>query len=298
MKRIGVIGLGKMGLPMAKNLLQSGFEVHGIDVNREAERALAEEGGQIGSTIPELVQKVDAILTSLPTPGVVKDVYLGTDGLLAHTPKRVVLVDTSTVSPSLNVDIGTQAKEKGLKYVGAPVSGGVIGAVNRTLTFMVGGPRAVLDDVHDIVNVLGANIFHVGENEGSGTVVKLMNNLFIGFYTSAVAEVLTLAKECGIAHEQLFDILNVSYGQSRIYERNYKEYIAAGDYTPGFTISLLLKDLDLAMELADAHGLNLPVSKMLAAVYEQAEQEGYGANDMAYLYEIVKAQAGARVAGS
>lgn len=288
MKRIGVIGLGKMGLPMSKNLLKSGFEVFGLDIDPKAEQLLAEEGGAVGWSVPELVRKADIILTSLPTPEVVRHVYVGKDGLLAHADQNVLLIDTSTVSPVLNIEIGTLAKKRGLGYLGAPVSGGVIGAVNRTLTFMVGGPQELFNKANEVIGVLGANIFHVGEREDSGTMVKLMNNLFIGFYTAAVAEVLTLAKKCRLDHDSLFDILNVSYGQSRIYERNYKEYIANNDYTPGFTINLLLKDLKLVMDLIDKHTLYLPVSRLLETVYEQASKKGYGDYDMAFLYEVVQ----------
>ncbi len=121
------------------------------------------------------------------------------------------------------------------------MSGGVIGAENRTLTFMVGGSKEVYEKTESIMGVLGANIFHVSEQIDSGTTVKLINNLLIGFYTAGVSEALTLAKKNNMDLDKMFDILNVSYGQSRIYERNYKSFIAPENYEPGFTVNLLKK---------------------------------------------------------
>ncbi|EJL43767.1 NAD(P)-dependent oxidoreductase [Brevibacillus agri] len=284
---IGIIGLGNMGMPMATNLVQAGYEVYGFDVNAKAELEFAAVGGKTGLTVEEVVQKTDVILTSLPSPDIVESVFTGLDGILEHARAGQTVVDTSTVTPQLNERLARASQAKGIGYLAAPVSGGVVGAKNRTLTIMVGGPKELYDSVYPVFMALGQNIFHVGERVDSGTAVKLINNLLIGFYTSAVSEGVALAKQMGLDLDLLFDILNVSYGQSRIYERNYKSFIAPNDFAPHFSLNLLLKDLRIAQEMAQQSGLSLPITAELLAIYEQSQEAGFGEQDMAALYAYI-----------
>lgn len=284
---IGIIGLGNMGMPMATNLVQAGYEVYGFDVNAKAELEFAAVGGKTGLTVAEVVQKTDVILTSLPSPDIVESVFTGLDGILEHARAGQTVVDTSTVTPQLNERLARASQAKGIGYLAAPISGGVVGAKNRTLTIMVGGPKELYDSVYPVFMALGQNIFHVGERVDSGTAVKLINNLLIGFYTSAVSEGVALAKQMGLDLDLLFDILNVSYGQSRIYERNYKSFIAPNDFAPHFSLNLLLKDLRIAQEMAQQSGLSLPITAELLAIYEQSQEAGFGEQDMAALYAYI-----------
>ncbi len=287
-EKIGFIGLGNMGLPMAQSLLSEGNEVYGVDLNKDAEAALLRSGGVIGLSINNIIKQVNFIFTSLPSMKAVEEIYLGEEGLITKGREGIVLIDTSTVAPSLNQKLAEEAKKKSIHFLAAPVSGGVIGAENRTLTIMVGGPKQAFEQSQPLLNILGENIFHVNERIESGTAVKLINNLLIGFYTAGVSEALNLAEKSNINLAQLFEMLNVSYGQSRIYERNYKSFIANEDYRPGFTLQLLNKDLGFALDLAKEHELQLPVSELLLNIYKNAENEGYGSQDMAVLYEKVK----------
>ncbi|NKQ21088.1 NAD(P)-dependent oxidoreductase [Brevibacillus laterosporus] len=291
MKKIGFIGLGNMGLPMAKNLVESNFQVYGLDLNKAAEASLKQAGGFVDVDIPSLTAMCEVIFTSLPSPQVVEDIYLGKEGLIEHSHPSMIFIDTSTVSPDVNVKILQAATDKGVKFLAAPVSGGVIGAINRTLTFMIGGSKEVYEQVLPIMNVLGSNIFHVSDQIDSGTNTKIINNLLIGFYTAGVSEALTLARKNKMNLDTLFHILHVSYGQSRIYERNYKSFIALDDYNPGFALKLLRKDLGLALDLAENSELDLPISKALFKLYEEAEKEGWGEMDMSVLYKKVNEQA-------
>lgn len=286
MKRLGIIGLGNMGLPMAKNLVED-YIVYGSDINESALKTFESFGGKPVHSNQELIEQCDIILTSLPAESIVESIYLGKDGLFTYT-SDVTFIDTSTVSPELNKKLSHLAKKSKLKFIAAPVSGGVIGAENRTLTFMVGGERKIFEEVSSLFNLLGENVFHVGEQIDSGTTVKLINNLLIGFYTAGVAEALHIARKQKIDLDLLFDMLNVSYGQSRIYDRNYNSFIKHGDYEPGFALSLLLKDMNFAIDLARELELDLPMSRELLSLYERADQEGYGPKDMAVLFERVK----------
>jgi 3-hydroxyisobutyrate dehydrogenase-like beta-hydroxyacid dehydrogenase len=291
MKKIGFIGLGNMGMPMSKGLLKEGkYSVAGYDLNESAAALFHKAGGEVCQSIRELANKSELIFTSLPSARAVEEVYLGQGGLIENSHSRIILTDTSTVAPELNKKIAAAAKKKGIDFVAVPVSGGVIGAENQTLTVMAGGSRQVYERILPVLNVLGGNIFHVSEQIDSGTTVKLINNLLIGFYTAGVSEALQLAHKKNIDLDDLFSMLNVSYGQSRIYERNYKTFIANGRYNPGFALKLLRKDLGFAVELADQQGLDLPISNALLEMYEQVENEGFGDKDMAVLYEKIKEQ--------
>ncbi|KAA0561715.1 NAD(P)-dependent oxidoreductase [Bacillus sp. CH30_1T] len=287
MKKIGFIGLGNMGLPMSQNLLLSNFTVYGMDLNKEAELSFLKSGGTVGVSLDEMVERCDVILTSLPSTNAVEEIFLGEKGLVNISGPSVMLIDTSTVAPELNSRIEEAAKKKDVEFLAAPVSGGVVGAVNRTLTFMVGGVRSAFDKALPVFNAMGENIFHVSEKIDSGTNTKLINNLLIGFYTAGVSEALHLAKNSDLDLEKLFEMLNVSYGQSRIYERNYKSFIADDTYEPGFSLKLLRKDLGFALGLAEKNNVELPVSKILFDLYEEAEKNGCGEKDMSILYKKI-----------
>lgn len=289
MKKIGFIGLGNMGYPMVENLLADDFEVHVFDINKETLKRIEALNAKVVENPEELIDNVDVVFTSLPAEKIVESVYLSETGLLEFKANtKTIMVDTSTVSPTLNTKLKDAAEKNNIDFLAAPVSGGVIGAEQRTLTFMVGGKKAVFDKVEDVLNHLGANIFHVGESIESGTTVKLINNLLIGFYTAGVAEALHIANKQGIDLDVLYEMLNVSYGQSRIYDRNYNTFIKNNNYEPGFSLDLLIKDLNFAVDLAEELKLDLPISRDLLSLYKEASEEGYGQQDMAVLYERVK----------
>ncbi|SFC67067.1 NAD(P)-dependent oxidoreductase [Bacillus sp. UNCCL81] len=290
MKNIGFIGLGNMGLPMSQNLVLSNFTVYGTDLNKKAEMSFHQAGGIIGVSIQKMVELCDVILTSLPSSNAVEEVFLGEKGLIKLAKSGIVLIDTSTVAPELNFQIEAAARKKGIEFLAAPVSGGVIGAINRTLTFMVGGSKSTFDKVLPVLSTMGGNIFHVNERVDSGTNTKLINNLLIGFYTAGVSEALHLAKNSNLDLDKLFEMLNVSYGQSRIYERNYKSFIADENYEPGFSLKLLRKDLGFALDLAEKNNVELPMSKILFNLYVEADESGLGEKDMAVLYKKISEQ--------
>ncbi|GGA20193.1 NAD(P)-dependent oxidoreductase [Psychrobacillus lasiicapitis] len=284
METIGFIGLGNMGLPMTTNLIKAGYTVYGMDVKEEILQKFTEIGGKVAKTNAELAAQTKVIMTSLPTPQVVEAIYTNPGGLIETAAPGTLLIDFSTVDPKLNDDIAALANKNGLHYLGAPVSGGVIGAVQATLTIMVGGTKENYEKALPLLNVLGKNIFLLGDSPSVGTRIKLLNNLMIGFYTKGVAEMLVLAESVGLSLDKVYEILNVSYGQSKIYTRNYAEYMKNEDYQPGFSIDLLLKDMRLAQQMAVQGEVNLPVTNQLIEEYEQMSQDGFGHLDISAAY--------------
>jgi len=287
-EKLGFIGLGNMGLPMSINLLHAGYEVYGFDTNTKAMEQFIAEGGIGLSTTKELAQHSNVIMTSLPTPQVVEHVFTSEEGILQNAQQGSLLIDFSTVNPELNDELHKKAQSFDLRYLGAPVSGGVIGAINATLTIMVGGEEKDYQSGEKIFGIVGKNIYHLGTSPSIGTRIKLLNNLMIGFYTQAVAETIVLGEKMGISANTLYEVLSNSYGQSRIYERNYLEYMKNENYEPGFSTNLLLKDLRLAKNMADEAGVPLRIGEQLVHLYNDIAAEGYGENDMSAAYLSLK----------
>lgn len=212
MKKIGFIGLGNMGFLMLKNLVKLGYIVYGVDLNKEVEVFFEKEGGIIGLLILKLVEICDVVFISLFLFCVVEVVYFGVEGLFENGYLNVVFIDISMVLLQLNKQLEEVVKEKKVDFLVVFVSGGVIGVENCILMFMVGGLKDVYEKMEFIMGVLGVNIFYVSEQIDSGIIVKLINNLLIGFYIVGVSEVLILVKKNNMDLDKMFDILNVSYG--------------------------------------------------------------------------------------
>ncbi|MBP2076255.1 NAD(P)-dependent oxidoreductase [Oceanobacillus polygoni] len=283
-KKVGFIGLGNMGFPMANNLLRAGYTVYGVDVNKENEKRFAEIGGIVGFTTATLANEVTIIFTSLPTPKVVEDVYLGIEGLVENGKSNLTIIDLSTISPELNKKVAKAALEKGIQYLGSPVSGSVSGAEAATLSVMVGGDKKTYSFALPYLKTIGKNIFHVGEDHGLGTIVKLINNLMAGIHTQAVAEALSIADAAGLDHDTVYRIVNVSTGQSGIFTRNYKNFIAQDEYYEGaFTTALLLKDLKLANYVSNSFEGKLPLGEGLVN-YLESNIEDYADKDISSAY--------------
>lgn len=287
-QKVGFIGLGNMGFPMVKNLMESGYKVCGFDVDKQKEQELEEMGGEVGYTYTSLAKEVDVILSSLPTPEIVKSVYLGEEGLVASSAYNTLLVDLSTISPELDREIGKTAKENQVQYLGAPVSGSVSGAEAASLSIMVGGEKAAYNHALPYLEALGHNIFHVGEDYGQGTNVKLINNLLAGIHTQAASEALSIADAVGLDHQIVCNIIEKSTGQSAMLTRNYQNFISRDEYYEGsFTNALLLKDVKLANEVSTSYDNELTLGKKLSE-YLDSNIQDYENMDMSSTYLMMK----------
>ncbi|MFC0331551.1 NAD(P)-binding domain-containing protein [Paenibacillus sepulcri] len=281
--KIGFVGLGTMGLPMAVNLLKAGFEVYGKNRSSGREQQFASQGGRTGLSLAELAAQMDVIITCLPLPSDVEEVYSGDSGLIQHAREGLVLIDCSTVSPELNRKLYAQSEAAGVEFLDAPVSGGETGAIAGTLSVMVGGQEETYNRVHSLFEAVGSRISYVGAS-GSGSTVKLINQLMVGIHSQAVSEAYALGCKAGLDPDLLFDILNHSFAQSRIMERHYTQFIAKSSFQPGFALKLLAKDMNLAADMGELSGVQLNAGKRVQAIINQAVGDGFGSLDMAALY--------------
>lgn len=280
MAKIGFIGLGHMGSPMCANLLKKGHDVTAFDLDEQAVKHAVSQGAKPAAQLTDVLIDTDIILTMLPEGRHSRAVYLGEAGLLAHTQKPYLIADCSTIDVPTAREIAKAAEEKGHHMVDAPVSGGVTGAEQATLTFMVGGKEENFAQIKPILADMGKNIFHAG-GSGTGQAAKICNNMMLAIQMIGTAEGFKLADHFGLSHEKLYEITSVSSAQCW----SLTSYCPVPgpvptapsnrDYAPGFTADMMLKDLKLAMEGADKDG----IGHKALEIYERFCDAGKGQKD-------------------
>ena len=293
MAKIGFIGLGNMGLPMARNLLKAGHAVQGFDVSKAQADALAASGGQAAAGVKAAASGVEVVITMLPAGKQVREVYLGPDGVLAAAGSDALLIDSSTIDVETARVVAAAAQAKGIAMLDAPVSGGVGGAQAGTLTFMVGGDAAAFARAKPILEQMGKTIVHAG-GAGNGQAAKICNNMILGVSMIAVSEAFVLAEKLGLDAQKLFDISSKSSGQCW----SMTSYCpvpgpvpaspANRDYKAGFTAAMMLKDLQLAQDAAAAAGAKTPLGADAARLYSQYVASGEGPRDFSGVISFIR----------
>jgi 3-hydroxyisobutyrate dehydrogenase len=267
---VGFIGLGLMGKPMAHNVLKAGFPLTVHNRSQAAVDELVAAGARRAGSPREVAAVVDLVCTCLPGPADVEQVYLGENGVLAGARSGTILVDLSTIDPATHQKIATRATAQGLGYLDAPVSGGTGGARDGTLTIMVGGEAATLEQATPVLGAMGQRIYHLGPT-GAGAVVKLVNQLMNATATLGVLEGLVLGTKFGLDPAMIYEVVSNSSGASRAL--GSAPAIFKGDFAPGFMIDLMHKDVSLGVEL----GKQLKVRTLAAGLAQQVLQEAQAA---------------------
>ena len=290
---IGFIGLGNMGLPMAINLLKAGHHVTGFDLAQSQLDAFAQAGGKIAASANAAAKDVDVLITMLPASKHVEGLYLGDAGLLANANPKTILIDCSTISPKVAQSVASAAKTKGFSMVDAPVSGGTAGAQAGTLTFMVGGETSVVECIRPILEKMGKNIFHAG-GSGAGQTVKVCNNMLLGIQMLGTCEALHLGIANGLDPKVLSDIMSKSSGRNWALELYnpcpgvMESVPSSKGYAGGFGVDLMLKDMGLATENAEALDASVPLGKLAQQLYEAHSQAGNGQLDFSSVFNLKK----------
>lgn len=285
MAQVAVIGLGLMGGAMAARLVERGHPVTGFDLDPVARQRAADSGVDLAPSIAAAVSTADVVLTSLPTGSVVRDVWLGPDGLLASARPGTVAVDLSTIDPASMRAVGEAASAAGLRPVDCPVSGGPGESRAGTLALIVGGEdddvaaaRPVLDDLGTIARTGGL---------GTAKVVKLVNNMMTMGNVLVAAEAFAMGVAAGVDPQRLYEVLSLSGGRSHHFTKRFPKALA-GDFDPGFTMAFGEKDLSLALELARSLRLPTPAAATAREQYAVAVAEGLGDRDIVALLELYR----------
>jgi 2-hydroxy-3-oxopropionate reductase len=278
------IGIGTMGREMAVNLAKAGHRVAAFDVRREAAGALAPFGIQAATSIASASQGADAVITMLPDTPDVETVVYGDGGVLANPPQGRLVIDMSTIAPGavrrMHCDLG----KVGVAFIDAPVSGGPLGAKNRTLSIMAGGDGAAFEKARPYLAAMGSTITHVGES-GAGQTVKLCNQLICGINIQAICEALALGRAAGIDLAQLRSVLMGGSAASWMLDK-LGEQMIEGDPAPGFRIDLMLKDLRLVAQQAQETNVPLPATAFVTTQYLEARAHGEGGNGNHALFRV------------
>lgn len=278
---IGCVGLGAMGLPIARRLVAAGYPLAVSNRSQASVQQLVALGAEALPDAAAIGAVCDVVLTALPTPAVVREVYLGERGLLAGVREGATLIDLSTVSPELSREIERAARERGVAFLDAPISGGPEGAVNGTLTIMCGGDAAAFERARPIFEVFGKQIYHAGPS-GAGCTIKLVNQLLVSIHAVATAEALALARQAGADPNLTFEVVRNAWGSSRIFERSFPLMLAEND-DGGANISIVLKDITVILDLAREIGLPLGLGSAASEALTTAHDRGLGARDIAAL---------------
>ena len=284
MKKIGFIGIGLMGLPMAKNLLKAGYELKAFNRTESKAEPLREFGGKISKSIKEVVSDNDVVITMLTDDSSV-DAVMNSREFLDNLKVDATVIDMSSVKPTTAISHGNNLKSKKINYLDSPVSGGTIGAEEASLAIMVGGEQKIFDDVSDVLKAMG-NPTLVGPLS-SGQVSKLANQIIVGLTIGAVAEAVTLCEKAGANPNKMIKALSGGWADSKILQTHGKRMIEK-DFTPKGRTSVHLKDMNNILECANSYNTHLPISNLVKEMYKSLVKNGHGETDHSSLYKEIE----------
>lgn len=287
---VGFIGLGIMGRPMARNLLKAGYPLVVHNRSRPAVDELVAAGAEAAGSPREVAARAQVVITMLPNSPDVERVALGPEGIIHGAPPGLIYVDMSTISPLVSQKVGAALAARGVRMLDAPVSGGEQGAVAGTLSIMVGGERAVFDEVRPLFEALGRTITYLGPL-GAGGFTKLANQIIVAVNLTALAEALTLARKAGLDRELTLKALAGGLAGSRCLEQKTPNYLQSS-YRPGFKVDLHYKDLGLIMEAARALGVPLPTTAVVQELFQALRVKGRGGLDHSAIITLLEDLAG------
>jgi 3-hydroxyisobutyrate dehydrogenase len=292
MAAIGFIGLGNMGLPMARNLLRAGHEVVGFDLAAAALDAAISAGATAAGSATEATSGAQVVITMLPEGRHVREVYLGEDGVISRADPEALLIDCSTIDVESARVVNRAAMARGLEVLDAPVSGGVAGAENAALTFMVGGSEAGVARARPILELMGKAVVHTGPS-GNGQAAKICNNMLLAISMIGVCEAFVLADRLGLPADRLFEVSSRSSGQCWSLT-NYcpvpglvQNSPANRDYRAGFSVAMMAKDLRLAQNAAQSVDAPTPMGAQARSLYALFANSGHGALDFSAIIRLI-----------
>ncbi len=283
-KKIGFIGLGIMGKPMAKNLVKAGYSLVVYDINVDAVEDVVGAGADKGTSAKDVAEKCQIIITMLPNSPHVKDVVLREDGILAGALPGTIVVDMSSIAPLVSKELSEIVSKKGIVMLDAPVSGGEPKAVEGTLSIMVGGPQEAFDEVKEMLLVMGASAVLVGDI-GSGNTTKLANQIIVALNIAAMSEAMVLATKAGVDPEKVYQAIRGGLAGSTVLDAKMP-MVLDRNFKPGFRIELHIKDLMNALDTAHEVGVPLPLSSQCMEMMQALKVDGKEKNDHSGLIEF------------
>lgn len=285
-EKIGFIGLGIMGKPMAHHLLEAGYELNVYNRSQPAIDELAAKGAKPAASAKEVAEKSDVVITMLPDTPDVETVVLGENGVLAGAHNGLLLIDMSTISPIVTKKIASEVEKKGVRMLDAPVSGGDKGAIAGTLSIMIGGDAEDFERAKPIFEAMGKTIVHCGAS-GAGQIVKACNQVAVALIIEAVSEALVLGSKAGVEPKIILEVLSGGLAQNRVMDLR-GETMIQHNFTPGFKAKLHRKDLQIILRTAQEYGVTLPVSTLVEQMFTNLVEHGKGDLDHSSLLTVIE----------
>lgn len=295
MPRVAFIGCGRMGLPMARRLLCAGFPVHACDPNEAALQAAVAAGARSASAPLAAASRADVVITMLPAPQVVAAVASGRTGVLAGLRPGALWLEMTSSAPQVTAELADQAAHAGAELLDAPVTGGVRGAEDGTLTIIVGGDASLVERARPLLETLGDTVVHVGDRPGDGDTAKTLNNMVSATNLTAVSEALAVGVRAGLDAEKLLACINSGTGASHASRVKVTEHVLTERFDAGFTIAQYLKDLRIAGAVAERHRVDTPVTACTRALWTGYVDRGDGDLDHTRVAELVAGRRGSLV---
>ena len=277
MKKIGFIGLGIMGKPMSKNLLKAGYELIVYDLNESSINELVQAGAEAGTSPKDVASKSEVIITMLPNSPHVKEVVLGTNGVVEGAKKGSIVIDMSSIAPLVSREVGSKLEEKGIRFMDAPVSGGEPKAIDGTLSIMVGAKEADFEECLPILKAMGASVVLCGD-VGAGNVTKLANQIIVAVNIAAMSEALVLATKAGVEPDRVYQAIRGGLAGSAVLDAK-APLVMDRKFDPGFRIDLHIKDLNNVLETGHGVGVPLPLSASVMEMMQALKVDGHGEKD-------------------
>ncbi len=293
MVRIGFIGLGLMGREMSRRLLEGGYSLTVWNRTKEKAEPLLKAGAKWAESPKAVTQASEVVITMVTDSAAVEEVVCGENGILEGAHPGLILIDMSSIAPEMSRLIAARAKEKGVVMLDAPVTGNPKVAAEGKLGIMAAGPKEAFDACLPIFEKMGVKIIHVGEN-GKGTTLKLINNLIMGIAIQAVAEALVLARKVGIEPNKVMEITSVGGARTGAMETRGPRMIQR-DFTPGFSLNNMYKDLSSALKLADEVGAVLPAGSIAREIVKAAKAQGKGEKEAAVVITVLEELANLKI---
>jgi len=295
--KVALLGVGAMGRPMGANLLRAGYAVAAYDVRPEASAALASEGATRATSPAEAARGADYALVMVLNSAQARAVLLGDDGALATLMPGATVLQMATIGRDEAAALGAECITRGLRFLDAPVSGGTVGATEGTLSIIVGGDAATLEAARPLLEVVGGvdRIWHVGPNPGDGQVMKSVNQLLVGVHLTAACEALTYAAKAGLDLQQVYDIISVSAGQSRIFDLRARQMLSGRFDTQSGQLGIFTKDLGIVADTAAQLNMPLFLATVARQMVSAGVAAGWGTEDDAGLVRVYEKLANTRV---
>ncbi len=295
--KVGIIGTGTMGKPMARHILEAGFSLFIYARHPEKAQSLKEKGAQLVESPAEIGGQCECVLLSLPFDPEVKEVILGERGVAKAAPPGFIILDTTTGTPKAAMELAQQLVPQNIHYLDAPVSGGARGAEEGKLTFMVGGDKEAFEKVKSLMKILGDNIFHLGP-VGTGRAIKSLNQIIAALNTLTICEAVVIGKKLGISPKTFFEVLSKCAANSYHLQTKLPQFIIPGKFTGGHRIEMMVKDLEIALQVARDLKTPTIMTSLATQLYRAAASAGFSENDISAMANFFGSFVGINFSGS